>query len=86
MLQTKMGMKHLDADSSSLIVNIGMTKMLLYVKADATAKAEATIIFRLPILTVSHFCHSSNFSSCLLFLKRSFLFWFCNTKKQNTLK
>ena len=36
MLQTKMGMKQLDADSSSLIVNIGMTKMLSYVKFNAT--------------------------------------------------
>jgi len=48
-LQTKMRMKQLDADSPSLIVNIGMAKMLSCVKADATAEEEATIISRLPI-------------------------------------
>ena len=41
-------MKQLDTDSPSLIVNIGMAKMLSY-KADATAKEEATNISRLPI-------------------------------------
>ena len=44
-----MGMKKLDADSSSLIVNIVIAKMLSYVKADVTAKEKATIISTLPI-------------------------------------
>jgi len=43
-LQTKMGMKQLDADSSSLIVNMGMAKMLSFVRADATTEEEATIV------------------------------------------
>ena len=48
-LQTKMGMKRLDANSSSLIVNLEMTKMLSSVKANATAAEAATIISRPPI-------------------------------------
>ena len=44
-----MGMKRLDADSSSLIVNIEMAKMLSYVTANATAEEEATSISRLLI-------------------------------------
>ena len=48
-LQIKIAMKQLDPDSSSLIVNIEMAKMLSCVKANTTAKEEATIISRLPI-------------------------------------
>jgi len=48
-LQIKIAMKQLDADSSSLIVNIEMAKILSYVKANTTAKEEAMIISRLPI-------------------------------------
>jgi len=48
-LQAKMGIQQLDADSSSLIVNLGMAKNFSYVKADATDEEEATIISRLPI-------------------------------------
>jgi hypothetical protein len=47
--QTKMGMKRLDANSSSLIVNLEMAKMLSSVKAHATAEEAATITSRSPI-------------------------------------